>query len=127
VLLHAPRALDGLTWASLDQADRVIEVLSLDVMSFRAATRAIEALESADLKERTAFVVNRAARGEVTPADVRRVFGEDPVACIPLDRSVSRAQDRGRLLPRRGRIGRAFDRLAAALTPPGATAATAGP
>jgi hypothetical protein len=31
---------------------------------------------------------------------------------IPFDRKAAEAQDRGRLLPRRSRIGRAFDRVA---------------
>ncbi len=127
VILHVPRTIDGVTRACMEDADRVIEVLSLDVMSFRAATRALSALEPSGLGDRLGFVVNRAARGEVTAADVSRVFGQEPLACIPLDRSVGRAQDRGRLLPRRGRVGRSFDRLAARVTPAAVTAATADP
>ena len=57
------------------------------------------------------FVVNRASRAEITPKDVSRVFGCDPLAVIPADRSVARAQDHGRLVPVRGRTGRAFQRL----------------
>jgi hypothetical protein len=51
----------------------------------------------------------------ITPRDVERVFGQRPVAVIPADRRVSAAQDRGRLLPMRGRLGRAVDRLARAM------------
>ena len=57
--------------------------------------------------------MNRATRSEVTPNDVRRVFGVDPIAVLPWDAQVGRAQDAGRLLPARGRLGRAIDRLAA--------------
>jgi Flp pilus assembly CpaE family ATPase len=39
VVLHLPRSLDALARAGIEGADRVIEVLSLDVLSFRAATR----------------------------------------------------------------------------------------
>jgi hypothetical protein len=44
---------------------------------------------------------------------VTRVFGVPPLVVLPFDRAVGRAQDHGRILPGRGRLGRAFDRLAA--------------
>jgi pilus assembly protein CpaE len=109
VVLHVPRALDETTRAGLEAADRVLIVLGLDVLSFRDAKRAIEAT---GLEDRCAFVVNRAARSEISPKDVERVFGQAPLAVIPSDRAVRSAQDHGRLLPARGRVGRAFDRLA---------------
>jgi hypothetical protein len=81
-------------------------VLGLDLLSFRDAKRAIEV---AALEGRCSFVVNRASRSEITPNDVERVFGQPPIAVIPSDRAVGRAQDHGRLVPMRGRIGRALD------------------
>jgi Flp pilus assembly CpaE family ATPase len=113
VVLHVPRALDDVARSGLELADRVIVVLGLDVLSFRDAKRAIAA---AGIEERCAFVVNRAARSEISPADVERVFGSEPLAVIPSDRSVRAAQDRGRLVPLRGRVGRAVERLARGLT-----------
>jgi len=83
------------------------------VLSFRDAKRAIAA---AGLEDRSAFVVNRARRSEVTPGDVERVFGAAALAVIPVDRGVVSAQDHGRLLPSRGRVGRSLDRLARRLT-----------
>jgi pilus assembly protein CpaE len=139
VILHLPRALDPLGRAAVAEADRVIEVLSLDVLSFRATTRALEALLPIGAGDRIGFVVNRSMRSEITPADVHRVFGVDPLAQVPFDRGVARAQDHGRLMPSRGRLARAFDRLAAEVmrpvgtgsdgsAPVGApTAAAAGP
>jgi pilus assembly protein CpaE len=118
VLVHLPRALDPATKACLTGADRVLEVLSLDVLSFRAATRAREAFSPLALEGRVGFVVNRAARNEITPGDVRRVFGVDPIAVIPREGGVPRAQDHGRLLPPRGRIARIFDRLATKVLEP---------
>ena len=109
VVLHLPRAPDDLARWAFGFADRVIEVLALDVLSFRAATRALGVLGD---DERVGFVVNRSARAEIGPADVHRVFGRDPLAVLPTDRGVAAAQDHGRLLPRRGRTARAFDRLA---------------
>lgn len=115
VVLHLPRALgETLRWA-FKEADRIIEVLSLDVLSFRGATRALETLLADDAAERVSFVVNRAARSEVGPSDVRRVFDADPLAVLPADGSVPRAQDHGKLLAPKGRSGRAFDRLASRL------------
>jgi Flp pilus assembly CpaE family ATPase len=112
VVTHLPRSLDVSTRACLAAADRVLEVLSLDVLSFRAATRAREAFSPLALEGRVGFVVNRAARNEITPGDVRRVFGVDPLVVLPRDGAVARAQDHGRLLPARGRMARLFDRLA---------------
>jgi pilus assembly protein CpaE len=109
VVLHVPRGLDEIARTGLEVADRVVLVLGLDVVSFRDAKRVIA---SAGLEDRCAFVVNRARRAEVTPADVVRVFGSEVVAVIPTDRAAPAAQDRGRLLPVRGRVGRAIDRLA---------------
>lgn len=118
VVLHLPRALDPLARAGIETADRVVEVLSLDVLSFRAASRALEALDPLGAGERVGFVVNRATRGEVAPSDVTRVFGVEPLAVVPFERSVPRAQDHGRLLPGRGRVARVFDRLAARVVEP---------
>jgi MinD-like ATPase involved in chromosome partitioning or flagellar assembly len=110
VVLHLPRAPDELARWAFGFADRVVEVLSLDVLSFRAATRCLASFGDDD---RVGFVVNRASRAEITAADVQRVFGRSPLAVLPTDRRVGAAQDHGRLLSRRGRTGRAFDRLAA--------------
>jgi pilus assembly protein CpaE len=109
VVLHVPRALDEVARSGLELADRVLVVLGLDVLSFRDAKRAIEV---AGLDGKCSFVVNRAARSEITADDVERVFGRRPLAVIPSDRAVGPAQDHGRLLPLRGRVGRALDRLA---------------
>jgi Flp pilus assembly CpaE family ATPase len=112
VLLHLPRGMDDLTRAALASAERVLLVLRLDVLSFRATKRAISA---SGIRERCAFVVNAASRSELSPRDVEDVFGAAPIGVIPVDRNAPRAQDRGRLLPLRGRTGRAFARLATRL------------
>jgi Flp pilus assembly CpaE family ATPase len=115
VVLHLPRELSPTTRWCFEQADRILQVLTLDVLSFRAASRALEALSPLALGSRVGFVVNRAARSEITSGDVRRVFDHDPLAVIPSDGAVPRSQDHGKLAPARGRIGRSFDRLSDAL------------
>jgi pilus assembly protein CpaE len=110
IVLHIPRGLDDVTQAGLRVADRVVVVLQLDVLSFRAARRAIA---TAGIQERCLFVVNRATRADISPGDVERVFGQPAAVVIPVDRAVPAAQDRGRLVPNRGRTGRAVARLAA--------------
>jgi pilus assembly protein CpaE len=112
VVLHVPRGMDDTVRLGLGIADVVVMVLGLDVLSFRAAKRVVDAT---GLDHRCSFVVNRATRREISPDDVQRVFGRPPVAVIPVDRRVSAAQDHGRLLPARRRAGRAVDRLAAKL------------
>lgn len=109
VLLHIPREVGPLTRMALTAADPVLLVARLDVASFRDARRVIDAT---GVEERVRIVVNRAARAEVTPADVERVFGRPALAVLPADRRVRSAQDRGVILPRRGRLGRELDRLA---------------
>jgi len=115
VLVQLPRALDGSTAGLVGSLDRLVEIVTLDVLAFRAATRVLEGLRPG-IGDRVAFVVNRSARGEIVPADVERVFGQAPIAVIPFDRAVAKAQDHGRLLPPRGRMARICDRLAARLS-----------
>jgi len=114
-VVPVPTSLDRPTAEAIHQADRIVEVLTLDVLSFRATTRALEARPDLDTEHRLVFVVNRAARSEITPRDVERVFDRSALAVLPRDRAVPRAQDHGRLLPVRGRMGRIFRRLASEL------------
>ena len=114
VILHLPHAIDAHAHAGFETADRILEVLSLDMLSFRSTKRALDVLPTG-VEGRLGFVVNRASRAEITPKDVVRVFGREPLAVIPADRSVARAQDHGRLVSARGRTGRAFERLAGRL------------
>ena len=111
VILHTGLGVDQATRACLRAADAVVEVLALDIASFRATVRTLARLAPDGVEDRTSFVVNRAARGEVVPADVERVFGRSPDAVVSLDASVPRLQDHGRLLPPRTRAARAVARL----------------
>jgi Flp pilus assembly CpaE family ATPase len=109
VVVHLPRAVDANVREVFEIAARVLVVVSLDVIAFRDAKRALETIEDG---VRWDIVVNRAGRGLIVPADVERVFGRPAVAVLPFDRRVAAAQDRGELVPARCRAGRAIDRLA---------------
>lgn len=115
VIVHLSKGLDDGAIAALQIADRVLHVLTLDPVAFRAADRALDGGSRFGLAARSGFVVNRAARGEIVPSDVRRVFGVDPLAVVPADRGVERSMGRGRLVTK-GRTGRVFDRLAESLS-----------
>jgi pilus assembly protein CpaE len=115
VVLHLGRSLDPLTLAGIEVADRVVEVVTLDVASFRAASRAIEGFAHRRPGRSTDVVVNRATRSEIVPGDVRRVFGEPALAVLPQERAARSARERGRLLPPKGRMARRFDRMAVSL------------
>ena len=95
--------------------DRVLEILTPDVRTFRAAARFLDAAPSVPLD----FVLNRAGRTELVPGDVARAFSAQPIAVVPADPAAARAQAAGRLLPERGRAGRAVSRLAEELFTPG--------
>jgi Flp pilus assembly CpaE family ATPase len=112
VVVHVARGLGAQTRMFLDAADVVAEVLTLDVASFRGATRTMARLGVAPDDPRWWLVVNRAARSEVVPGDVQRVFGRPAAAVIPADGAVLRAQDRRRLVSARSRAARAVARLA---------------
>ena len=115
VVLHLPREFGETTQAALEQADRVVLVVALDVLSFRAGVRSLRILDELGFHGRCDVVVNRARRSDLTPADVERAFGCTPLAVIPADAAVGPAQDRGRLLSPRTRAVRAIDGLAEAL------------
>ncbi|MDP9342256.1 MAG: hypothetical protein M3Q23_09205 [Actinomycetota bacterium] len=115
VVLHLPRALDEIALAGLERSDRILVVVSPDVLAFRFAKRALDMLGSLGLTARCDVVMNRTRRAEVVPADAKRVFGRPALAIWPVDRHAQAAQDRGKLLSPRGRIARAADRLARAL------------
>jgi MinD-like ATPase involved in chromosome partitioning or flagellar assembly len=113
VLVHTSRGLGPSTRAFLHDADAVLEVLTLDVASFRGATRTISRIGVAVDDPRWRLVVNKAARSEVVPGDVQRVFGRPAAAVIPADGAVLRAHDRRRPVSQRSRAARAIARLAA--------------
>jgi pilus assembly protein CpaE len=115
VVLHAPRHLTGVTMTALETADRILIVLTLDVLAFRAAKRVLEVFEAAGLAGRCQIVVNRAGRGEIVASDVERVFGSPAAAVLRSDRGVGPLQDRGGLLSPRNGTARAMDRLARTL------------
>ncbi|HSD49279.1 MAG TPA: hypothetical protein VLE71_05545, partial [Actinomycetota bacterium] len=90
---------------------------TLDIGSFRGTSRTMTRLGVGLDDPRWRLVVNRAARAEVVPADVQRVFGRPAEAVIAVDAAVPRAQDRGRLVPGRSRAVRAVERLAERVRP----------
>ncbi|MEP7060692.1 MAG: P-loop NTPase [Actinomycetota bacterium] len=102
--------------------DRVLEVLTPDVRSFRAAARFLDPAPSVRLD----FILNHSGRSELVTGDVSRAFGSPPIAVVPADRSVVRAQASGHLVPERGRAGRGISRLASALITPGGEASATG-
>ena len=115
LIVHTPSSLDpGARWC-LTAADVILEVLALDVMSFRASSRLLARLATDTDTDRVRFIVNRAGRSEVVPADVERVFGRPATAVVPFDGSVPRLQDHGSLLSRRSRTARVIGRWAGQL------------
>ena len=63
------------------------------------------------------FVVNKAARSDITPGDLHRVFGE-PARAIILTTAPSARRRSATGCCLKGRMARRFDRLADALAAP---------
>jgi Flp pilus assembly CpaE family ATPase len=112
VVVHVGRPIDAVATAVLQASERVLMVLTLDVLAFRDGRRAFETLQGLGLAPRLAVVINRAGRADILAKDAERAFGAPPIAVIPEDRKVCRAQDRGQLLGSRRRSARAVARLA---------------
>jgi pilus assembly protein CpaE len=113
VLLHLPRALDEATRAAVEESDRILVVVNLDVLGLRHAKRALALFGALGVREFCRLVINRAARGEVVPEDAERVLGLSPEVVIRYDRQVGRAQNRGELVAgRSGPVARAIAALA---------------
>jgi pilus assembly protein CpaE len=101
-VLHLPRALGDAEIAALEASDVVLVVVTLDVLGVRAARRAVDLFAELGIEERCRVVLNRAARGEIVPDDVRRALGLSIAAVIRHDRAVPRAQNRGAFVAGRG-------------------------
>jgi len=112
VVLHLARSLDVVSRTALELADRIVFVVGLDVVSLRGAKRIVDVY---GLDGRIDVVVNRAARSDVTASDVERVLGRVPLGVIPADGRIATAQQRGELVPFRGRVGKQLTRIADAL------------
>ena len=98
VVLHLPRSFDESTVAAIAEADVILLVATLDVLSLRHAKRQLAVLEEAGVRQRCRLVLNRVARGEIVPEDAKRVLGLAPVSQIRTDPAVPRAQNRGELV-----------------------------
>jgi pilus assembly protein CpaE len=113
VVLHLPRCLDDGIRGALESADQILVVVTLDVLAFRDARRALGLLADLGLGNRVQLVINRASRSELVPEDAERVFGLRPIAVIRHDRAVPRAQNRGELvIGRSGPAARGVQALA---------------
>lgn len=107
VIVHVPRGLDAAARAALGNSERVVLVLHPDVLAVRGARRAMEQM---GLRDRAVAAVTASRRGEFAVSDIEKLLG-CPVVVIPSDPAVPEAQDRGELVPLRGRTGKAFSRL----------------
>ncbi|MGH2740157.1 MAG: AAA family ATPase [Actinomycetota bacterium] len=115
VLLHLPRDPERAR-PFLEVADAVLVVLTLDVLAFRGARRALSFLDAVGLRTRRFLIVNKAVRGDLAPKDAERALGLVPTAVINEDRLVPRSQDRGTLVATgRGHAARRVGMLARTL------------
>jgi len=131
VVLHLARGLDDVGLACVGIADVCVLVTTLDLFSLYGAKRLIDRLGSRPDTDadpgRVRVVVNRAARGELSAAEVQRILGVAALQQIRMDPAVPKAQGRGELLPPGStRAACDVDRLASILRKEIAIASRAG-
>jgi len=103
IVLQLPRAPSNEAAQAMTRADRAIMVMTLDLFSLSGAQRAKVTLGLGQERCPLHVVVNKRARGEITPVDVERILEEEVFGSVRFDRRVKRAQDRGQLLRTRAR------------------------
>ena len=104
-----------MTLAGAELADRLLEVLLLDVASFRASSRALEAFAPLHLEGRIAFVVNRAARSRSRRTTCAGSSANPRSPSSPSTAPSARLDGEDDSSRPRSRTAKRFDRLAAAL------------
>jgi pilus assembly protein CpaE len=88
VVIDLPHTFDEITLAALDQADDILLVLTLDIMTVRNALRALSILERLNYpREKIHVVVNRWTKNGVDLGrpQIERLFGNRAVYLVPND------------------------------------------
>ncbi|MGD9704271.1 MAG: CpaE family protein [Acidimicrobiia bacterium] len=98
VVVDTAAGLDERTLATLELADDVVLVASMDVSSIRSLGKEVSALERLGLVgTKRHFVLNRAdARVGIDVADVEAALGMEVIAQVPSSRSVPLSMNQGR-------------------------------
>jgi len=88
VVVDLPHTFDEITLAALDQADDILLVLTLDIMTVRNALRALSILERLNYpREKIHVVVNRWTKtgADLGRPQIERLFGNRAVYLVPND------------------------------------------
>lgn len=88
VVLDLPHTFDEITLAALDQADEILVVTTLDIMTVRNAQRVLSVFDRLDYpREKVRAVVNRWSKSDldVGQSQIEKLFGKQSVTMIPND------------------------------------------
>jgi pilus assembly protein CpaE len=118
IILDLGRGLGPLTLGLIDQLDHLMVVSTLDVAALHIAKSILRDLPSSYLKsENSHLVLNRVPKNsDISRDEIEKIFARRLYALIPDDyAAVSQAYVAGELLPRDGRLGKHFARIASLL------------
>jgi pilus assembly protein CpaE len=87
VVLDLQHTFDAITLTALDQSDKILLVLTLDIPAIRSAQRALQALDRAGYpRTKLRIVVNRWSKQvDLDVRQVEKILGEPVVASLPSD------------------------------------------
>jgi pilus assembly protein CpaE len=87
IVLDPPHTLDAITLTALDQADTIVLVLTLDILSIRSAQRTLKVFDRVGYpRTKLRVVVNRWSRQvDLDLPEVEKTLGEPVIGSIPSD------------------------------------------
>jgi pilus assembly protein CpaE len=118
VVLDLGRGLSPLTYGLVEHLDHLLLVSTLDVTALHIAKSFLRDLPASNLKsERSHLVLNRIQKNaDISRDEIEKIFARRLYAMIPDDyTAISQAYVSGELLPREGKLGKHFARIAALL------------
>lgn len=100
VIADLPSGFGELLYSVVEEATRILLIVTPDLLSLRRARGAMQVFATAGIDAaRIEIVVNRSRSGDISASDVETVLGRPTVAQVPPDAGLLNAPDRGELAP----------------------------
>lgn len=103
-VIDAPSGLGETSLALAEESQKIVLVITPDLLSLRRGREAMKMIRSAEIDAtRVSVAMNRYASGQVSPSDVEAVMGVAVTDTIRFDARLERSPDRGEIAP--GSVG----------------------